>query len=383
MDDLSQEDIYALIVKYHRHDQDAFALLDSLSPMQLLRLFLIYHGMTPQQVYPTHTYCLLLDPMTQRKHFFLVPRPRSGSHAPRPAIHAANGHLVIDDLLTPITLQPLAPCSPYYYFHYDPNDDRDQRFRQVTLNLHPHCGQSCRICAGKETRRINQSSLVSVEPEQVFQEIEEKHPQAIEQLQVVAVVTGCFPTFKKLADHLSKVRAAASKRTRACVFRVLEHGVYQPAQLEHVVCHLGYDLFVTLETYDQRTRRRILGSKKGREVQQLCELVQWYAELVAARRQDEGNIVRVTYVVGLEALSRTEAFFEKLSAINHAFGQTVVAPWVSIFCPYSERQRQLLHPDFSLSFLIKAQQLCKEYFDPKLMAKNSGSTAQGHARGLF
>src|SRR5207248_2318436 len=118
-------------------------------------------------------------------------------------------------------------------------------------------------------------------------------PDAREQLDSVAVVTGCFQSFDALTEHLGSVRRAAEKHSAPTTFRVLEHNVTTEKEFEVVVGELGYDVFVTLECFDQELR------------------------------------------------------------------------------------------NISLKFLIEAHQLCKKYFDPALLASDSGGTGHGYARGLF
>jgi hypothetical protein len=87
--------------------------------------------------------------------------------------------------------------------------------------------------------------------------------------------------------------------------------------------------------------------------------------------------------MGLDSLAVTEQFFQKLAAINDTLQHTTILPWLSIFTPYNNAMRTLQRADFGLGFLLDGMALCQKYFDPQLLANDSGSTGEGYARGLF
>ena len=81
----------------------------------------------------------------------------------------------------------------------------------------------------------------------------------------LAVVTGCFDQFDDLASHLRDVRQSVLKFASPSTFRVLEHNVTTEAQYEIVVGELGYDVFITLECFDQSMRKIALNGNVGRK----------------------------------------------------------------------------------------------------------------------
>jgi hypothetical protein len=87
--------------------------------------------------------------------------------------------------------------------------------------------------------------------------------------------------------------------------------------------------------------------------------------------------------MGIDSLEVSGYFFQQIAEINRGLRNVTVVPWLSIFTAYDQTMRVIQRPDFSLKFLLDAQNLCIKYFGEKLLAAESGSTADGYARGLF
>lgn len=379
--------------RYHADDAVVLAALAGYSPEQFLRLFLTSHGMPPAGIWQTHTYARITDSVTGKDHFFLIPIPYEpheranvrGLPRPRPRIRFENGLLWVDEIPTAVRPQSIPHTTPFWYFHYNPNTE-DRPYRSMTLNLKPECPERCVLCAGAKTGRVNNGMDDTLSPEAVMEKIVRQHPEAREQLDSIAIVTGCFQTFDALTTHLAEVRAAAEKVARPTTFRVLEHNVTTPEQFDVVVGKLGYDVFVTLECFDQELRNIALNGKvgrKGRDSRQFLELIRVYAEYLESHPELGKRLVRVTYLAGIDPLETTEYFFQQLAEINRGKQHAMVVPWMSVFTPYDKAMRVIQRPDFSLEFLIKAQQLAQKYFGADVCAAETGGTGHGYARGLF
>jgi hypothetical protein len=213
-----------------------------------------------------------------------------------------------------------------------------------------------------------------------------QHPDTREQLDSVAVVTGCFQSFDALTEHLGDVRRAAKGIASPTTFRVLEHNVTTKERFDVVVGELGYDVFVTLECFDQELRNIALNGKvgrKGRDSREFLDMLGVYADYLESRPELDKHLARVTYLTGIDAPETTEYFFQQLAAINRRNTRATIVPWLSVFTPYDKPMRVIQRPDFSLTFLIEAQQLAEKYFGRELMANESGGTGHGYARGLF
>jgi hypothetical protein len=219
-----------------------------------------------------------------------------------------------------------------------------------------------------------------------FERIFAQHPEAPEQLDSVAVVTGCFDTFDALAGHLRDVRTSITKYASPRSFRVLEHNVCTPEQFEIVSGELGYEVFITLECFDQEKRKVALNGnvgRKGRDSRQFLEMIRTYAEFLDARRDPMNRLVRVTYLIGIDSLETVEDLFRQLAELNRSLDYAKVVPWLSVFTPYASSMRTIQHPDFSMTFLLEAMELATKYFGQDLIEAESGTTADGYARGLF
>src|SRR5215467_7891415 len=363
-----REQCDALAKKYHPHDAVVRAAVDEYSPERFLRLFLTAHGMPPAGTWQTHTYARITDSVTGRDHFFLIPIPferheRASAAVralprPRPRIRFENGLLWIDYIQTPVRPQSIPYTTPFWYFHYNPNTE-DRPFRSMTLNLKPECPERCVLCAGAKTGRVNNGMDDTMAPDSVMARILRQHPDMREQLDSVAVVTGCFQSFDALTEHLGDVRRAAQRYASPTTFRVLEHNVTTPERFDVVVRELGYDVFVTLECFDQELRNIALNGKvgrKGRDSREFVDMIRVYAEYLEARPELGKRLVRVTYLTGLDSPETTDDFFQQLAAINRGKKHATVVPWLSVFTPYDKPMRVIQRPDFSLNFLIEAQQ---------------------------
>jgi len=373
-----------LAQEYHATETKVLQAAETLSPEQFLRLFVTVHGMKPAGIWQTHTYARFTDSATAKDHFFLIPM-LSDDSGKRPWIRFEKGFLKIDDLETNIYPQVIPHTTPFWYFHYDPNREYSP-YHSMTLNLSPSCLEKCVLCAGAKTGRVNNGMEDTLSVKSVLERIVKQHPATVEQLDSVAVVTGCFSDFAELKSHLSDVRQAVSEYCTPSTYRVLEHNIVTEEQFDTVVGELGYDIFVTLECFDQEVRNIALNGKvgrKGRNSQEFLEIIQTYANYLEARPELGKNIVRVTYLLGLDSLAVTEQFFQQLATINASLKHSTILPWLSIFTPYNAAMRTLQRPDFGLAFLLEGMALCQKYFDPQLLANSSGSTGEGYARGLF
>jgi hypothetical protein len=377
-------DCVRLAKEYHADEANVLQAAATLSPEQFLRLFVTIHGMRPAGIWQTHTYARFTDSATAKDHFFLIPM-LSAKNSKQPLIRFEEGFLKVDDLATSIYPQSIPHTTPFWYFHYDPNREHSP-YHSMTLNLSPSCLEKCVLCAGAKTGRVNNGMEDTLSAKSVVERIVKQHHEASQQLDSVAVVTGCFSDFAELKLHLRDVRQAVSEYCTPSTYRVLEHNIVSEEQFATVVGELGYDVFVTLECFDQEVRNIALNGKvgrKGRNSQEFLQIIQTYADYLEANPELNKNIVRVTYLMGLDSLEVTEQFFQRLAAINASLQRTTVLPWLSIFTPYNAAMRTLQRPDFGLEFLLAGIDLCQKYFDPQLLANSSGSTGEGYARGLF
>lgn len=381
---VNQGDCVQLAKKYYPNDLMILNAAETTSPDHFLRLFVTTHGMKPQGIWQTHTYARYKDSLTGFDHFFLIPMSQTKDNN-QPDIRFENGVLKIDAIDTGIYPQSIPHTTPFWYFHYNPNREHIP-YESMTLNLSPSCLEKCVLCAGAKTGRVNNGMDNTLSAQSVVERILTQHPLAKQQLDSVAVVTGCFANFNELTGHLRDVRTAIDKFASPTTYRVLEHNVITEQQFDLVVGELGYDVFITLECFDQNIRNIALNGKvgrKGRNSQEFITIINNYANYLEAHPELNNRFVRVTYLMGLDDLSVTEAFFQQLAQINKTLKHTTILPWLSIFTAYNEGMRAIQHHDFGLKFLFNAMDLCKKYFDPQLLATQSGGTSDGYARGLF
>jgi hypothetical protein len=370
--------------QYHAEDEIVLIAANELSPEHFLRLFITAHGMTPTGIWQTHTYARYTDSVSGKDHFFLIPMSQN-KHEKRPNIRFENGLLMIDHIQTAIYPQSIPHTTPFWYFHYDPNKEH-QPYDSMTLNLSPACLEKCVLCAGAKTGRVNNGMDSTLSAETVVTRIFEQHQEAIKQLNSVAVVTGCFPSFNQLKQHLTDVRRNIDAYCKPSTYRVLEHNIVTEEQFDDIVGKLGYDIFVTLECYDQNLRNIALNGKvghKGRDSKKFVELIKTYANYLDARPELGKHLVRVTYLMGLDSLDVTEYFFQQLAEINQSLKHTQIVPWLSIFTAYNDAMRTIQNKDFNLRFLLDGMKLTKKYFKPELLVNESGTTSDGYARGFF
>ena len=220
----------------------------------------------------------------------------------------------------------------------------------------------------------------------ILERIFNQHPAAKKQLDNVAVVTGCFANFTELTIHLSEVKEAILEYCTPSIFRVLEHNVTNENEFETIVKELGYDVFITLECFDQKIRNIALNGKvgrKGRDSKEFLSIIKNYAKFLEDNSELMQRIIKVTYLMGLDSLETTEYFFQKLSEINQTYQSVTVIPWLSIFTTYSNGMKKIQQHHFGLPFLLEGIDLCKKYFDMNLLTNQSGTTSVGYARGLF
>ncbi|MFN7097147.1 MAG: hypothetical protein ACK4PR_06275 [Gammaproteobacteria bacterium] len=370
--------------QYHPADMRVAQAIEEYSPEQFLRLFVTAHGMKPAGIWQTHTYMRYTDSSNQQDHFFLAPA-QSQKGKKQPFIRFEENLLKIDDLQTAIFPQSIPHTTPFWYFHYDPNLE-DRPYHSMTLNLSPSCLERCVLCAGAKTGRVNNGMEDTLSAQSIVEQIFKQHPQAQEQLDSVAIVTGCFKSFSELKSHLTNVRTAIDKLCSPSTYRVLEHNVTEEEQFSAIVGELGYDVFVTLECFDQEIRNIALNGKvgrKGRNSQEFIKMIETYAQYLESHPELNKKLVHVTYLMGLDSLEVTEYFFQKLADINSRLQRTSIVPWLSIFTPYNDAMRLIQRQEFSLGFLFDAIKLCKKYFSIEMLNNNSGSTREGYARGLF
>jgi hypothetical protein len=390
-----RSDCLILASRYHAGDPVVRRAAETYTPERFLRLFLTAHGMKPEGIWKSHTYVRLKDSESGLDHFFLIPLPyrpnpraanaRERANDPRPEIRIRDGVLWVDGIPTEARPQSIPFTTPFWYFHYDPNREATP-FHSMTLNLKPACPEKCTLCAGAKTGRVNNGTDGALETDRSFARILKQHPEAAEQLDSVAVVTGCFDTFDSLTSHLREVRDAARKYANPPVLRVLEHNVTTPEQYAIVVGELGYDVFITLECFDQSMRKLALNGnvgRKGRNSEEFVAMMKTYATYLEAHPELNRDLVRVTYLMGIDSLEVTDRLFKEMADFNRGLKRAKIIPWLSIFTPYDESMRIIQRPDFSLRLLIESQQLAEKYFGAETMARESGSTAEGYARGLF
>lgn len=381
---IGKDECISLVKKYYGDNKKILEAVSQLSTEQFVRLFITAHGMQPVGIWQTHTYARYTDSLTGKKSFFLIPI-ENPKITMRPWIRFENNVFKIDDFETNIVPQSIPHTTPFWYFHYNPNEEK-QPYRSMTLNLSPSCLERCVLCAGAKTGRVNNGMNSTLQAESTIERIFKQHPDAKDQLEKVAVVTGCFNDFNELSAHLADVRKSVEKFCSPSTYRVLEHNVTTEEQLERVVGQLGYDIFITLECFDQEIRNIALNGKvgrKGRDSQEFLHIIQNYANYLEARPKLNKHTVRVTYLMGLDSLATTEYFFQKLSEINISLKYTKVVPWLSIFTPYNDAMRAIQQKDFGLQFLLDSIELSKRYFGNNLLENDSGGTSDGYARGLF
>ena len=369
---------------YYPNDSRIRAAAETLSPEFFLRLFITAHGMSPVGRWKSHTYVNQVDSVTGKCHFFLIPIPVQSKNK-QPWIRFEESKLKIDDIVTTIVPQNIPHTTPFWYFHYNPNREH-LPYYSMTLNLSPSCGERCVLCAGAKTGRVNNGMQDTLAPESVINTIMQQHPEAKEQLDLVAIVTGCFHNFDALKTHLTDVRRALDKRCSPAHYRVLEHNVETEAQLQAIVAELGFDVWITLECYDQELRNIALNGKvgrKGRDSKAFLAMIEQYARFIDARPELGKRWVKVTYLAGLDSLEVTEYFFQQLANVNKTLKHVTIVPWLSIFTAYNEAMRVIQRPEFGLRFLLDMMDLCHKYFDADLLMNESGGTGDGYARGLF
>jgi len=303
----------------------------------------------------------------------------------RPYIRFENNQLKIDDITTNIIPQSIPHTTPFWYFHYDPNNESNP-YHSMTLNLSPSCLEKCVLCAGAKTGRVNNGMDSTLSAKTVLKRVFDQHPQAKKQLDSIAVVTGCFANFKELTTHLTDVKEAIYDYCTPSTFRVLEHNITIENEFETIVKKLGYDIFITLECFDQEIRNIALNGKvghKGRNSEEFLSIIENYANYLETRPEISQRIIKVTYLMGLDSLETTEYFFQKLAEINKSLNNTIVLPWLSIFTAYSIGMRNIQQKQYGLPFLLESIDICKRYFDSNLLTNKSGATSEGYARGLF
>jgi hypothetical protein len=326
----------------------------------------------------------LPDQTTNRDHFFLIPMQK---HQPnkRPWLRFENNYLKIDDIETTIYPQLIPHTTPFWYFHYDPNNE-NQPYYSMTLNFSPSCIEKCVLCAGAKTGRINNGMNDTLATVKMTENIIQKHPEAVNQLDSVAVVTGCFTSFDELKNHLTNVKYAINQFCKPTQFRVLEHNIETEEQFDMIVGKLGYEIFITLECFDQEIRNIALNGKvgrKGRNSQDFLKMISVYASYLESRPSLNRNLVRVTYLVGLDSLDVMESFFKSISKINATLKNTKIIPWLSIFTSYNKSMNTIQNKEFGLRFILDAITISEKYFDSTLLLSDSGGTADGYARGLY
>jgi hypothetical protein len=284
-----------------------------------------------------------------------------------------------------VRAQAIPFTTPFWYFHYDPNRE-NQPYASMTLNLKPACPEKCRLCAGAKTGRVNNGLQGTLGTDFVFRRILDQHLETRTQLESVAVVTGCFDHFDAMANHLREVRETIQTYAQPKEWRVLEHNVVTPEQFERVVGQLGYDVFITLECFDPEKRKIALNGnqgRKGRETRQFIEMMETYADYLEKRAEKGRDLVRVTYLAGIDPLSTTEELFAQMARINDKHQHARVVPWLSVFTPYAASMAVIQNREFSLQYLIDIQDLTRRYFGSEVAELQTGSTAEGFARGLF
>ena len=386
-----REDALALALRYHGDEPAILEAARTYSPEQFLRLFITSHGMPPAGAWQTHTYARITDSVSGKDHFFLIPIPawvgRKDSTVGKngPSISMKNSRIWLDGSPMPIRAQSIPYTTPFWYFHYNPNREFVP-FESMTLNLSPSCLENCTLCAGAKTGRVNNGMEDTLSPTSILKRVFAQHPAAVKQLDSVAIVTGCFENFDALTTHLRGVRSAVETYCSPRTYRVLEHNVTNEEQFDIVVKELGYDVFVTLECYDQELRNTALNGKvglKGRDSRQYMDIIRRYSAYLDARPELGKRFVHVTYLLGIDSLEVTEGFFKELAEMNAGLKTVKIVPWLSIFTPYTAGMRLIQQPSFGLKFIFDGMELAKKYFGEEVLETESGGTADGYARGLF
>ncbi len=373
-----------LAKRYHQHEATVIDAAKKYSPCLFLRLFITYHGMPPIGTWQTHTYAKYYDDDDQQSHFFLIPM-QNQKEKNHPHIRFVHDVLFIDEFKTNIVRQAIPHTTPFWYFHYYPNTEHSP-FRSMTLNLSPQCLEKCVLCAGAKTGRVNNGLNQTLNELSMVNNIFQQYPNAIKELESVAVVTGCFNDYSSMAEHLFQVKKAINQFCTPATFRVLEHNIVTPQQFEHIIGELGYDIFITLECFDQKIRNIALNGKvgrKGRNSTEFLDIIESYATYLEHHPELAKHVVHVTYLMGLDSLKVTEELFAYLAKLNQNLKSTQILPWLSIFTTYNNAMRTLANANYNFSFLIASMELAKKYFDPLLLASQSGTTGEGYARGLF
>lgn len=380
----ARTDCVRLAQKYYEDDGVILEAAETFSPEQFLRLLVTAHGAKPLGQWLSHCYARFQDSQTGQEHFFLIPR-ETEEKTNKPHIAFDDNMLRIDDMQTNIRLQEIPHTTPFWYFHYDPNKE-NRPCEMLTLNLSPACPEKCVLCAGAKTGRVNNGMKNTLSPRVVMKNIFNQFPEAISQLNSVAIVTGCFNDFNALRWHLEEVRDAILPYCSPSEFRVLEHNIASSEQFDIIVRELGYDVFITLECFDQKVRDIALNGKvgrKGRDIHAFLAMIETYARFLDSHPELNKKIVRVTYLAGLDDLAVTEAYFQILAKINQKLQYTQIIPWLSIFTAYSKGMKNIRNADFSLRYLLDVIALSKKYFAEDVLEKESGGTCAGFARGLF
>lgn len=392
--ELNQENVYlagvsvdpvALANRYHFHETRVLQAARELSPEAFMRLFLTFHGMQPQGRWQSHTYVRQTDSLTGKDHFFLIPISRTYHEEFSPRIRLENNKIWVDEYALDVVPQSIPHTTPFWYFHYNPNTEVTP-FTSMTLNLSPSCNERCTLCAGAKTGRVNNGMDETLPTHSFVDGIFKQYPKAAEQLDNVAIVTGCFDDFNELSTHLRSIQTAVRKYTNPKTWCVLEHNIVSEADYDLVVGELGYDVYITLECFDQEMRNLALNGKvgrKGRDSREFIEMAKTYANYLDARPHLGKHLVRLTYLVGIDSLEVTQEFFRQLDEINKTLKHTKVIPWMSIFTPYNEAMKIIQRKDFSLSFLYQVMDMAEGYFGKELMHSESGGTDLGYARGLY
>lgn len=381
-----------LAKRYHRGDAEILNAATNWAPEEFLRLFVTAHGMPPAGTWQTHTYARITNSRTGKDHFFLIPIPRFygvknllPQNKNVPLINMQSGRVWIDGQSTPIRAQSIPHTTPFWYFHYNPNTE-NVPYQSMTLNLSPSCLENCTLCAGAKTGRVNNGMEDTLSPTPIFKRIFDQHPGALSQLDSVAVVTGCFENFNALSHHLRQVKNSVAQFCSPRTFRVLEHNVTNENEFDVVVKELGYDVFITLECFDQNLRNIALNGKvglKGRDSRLYMDIIRRYSNYLEERPELGKRYVHVTYLLGIDSLQVTEDFFRELAEINRHLSKVKVVPWLSIFTPYTAAMRLIQQSSFGLRFIIDGIELAKKYFNVETLETESGGTADGYARGLF
>lgn len=375
---------HRLIERYYPNNAIILEGLELLSPSQFLRLFITVSGMKPTGQWLTHTYCKLYDDLTNKYHFFLIPM-KSETSENSVNIRIEHDRLKIDEFETNIELQNIPHTTPFWYFHYNPNME-NKPYHSMTLNLSPSCFEKCVLCAGAKTGRVNNGMKDILDPDMIYANIFNQHPEAKTQLDSIAIVTGCFDNFNLLESHLKNVKDSVYPYVKPAQFRVLEHNISSHSQFNSIVGELGYEVFITLECFDQAIRNIALNGKvgrKGRDSEEYIEMINVYANYLENQINRNHSLVRVTYLAGLDSLDVTEKFFERIARMNQTLLHVNIIPWISIFTVYNKAMKTLQRSDFGLAYLLKVMKLANQYFGNEMMANESGSTSDGYARGLY